>query len=99
MARVVAERGADAHDQVRQVGLHYERIGPQEIVKLFLRQGAGSIRHQGLEELEGLGRQVDRAGGAAKLVRVRVEDEVAERDARHRSPSATCRLASVCEYE
>ena len=74
----IAERATNLRDQTGEVRLEHERRGPQQLVQFGARHRPVPVANQGVEEIEGLGRQADLTTLARQLARRRVEGEVAE---------------------
>jgi hypothetical protein len=49
MCRVVAEGGANLGNQIDEVFLHDERVGPEAFLEVQLRQGLRSLRNEDLQ--------------------------------------------------
>lgn len=81
----VAERLANFSDQACQVGLGDKRRRPQLFVQLVLRQRARPMLHQGFQELERLGGQMNLLAAPQELPGVGVQRQLAKPEF-HRSP-------------
>ena len=77
---VVLERLAQLVDEHGQVDIGHERVRPEPVVDLGLRDGVGPALDEQLDELERLGRQVDRVAAPLQLTRLEIEDERAKTD-------------------
>jgi hypothetical protein len=76
---VVAERFANLGDEVRQVGLGDERVGPEPLLQDGPGQDFRALQRERFEQIERLGRQMDAPPGLAReLAGVGVENERAE---------------------
>ena len=75
---LVLQRLAQLVDEDGQVHLGHERVGPQPVVDLCLGDGVRPALHEQLEQLERLGRQVDRVAAQVELPGLVVEHETAE---------------------
>ncbi len=73
VSRLVGDRGPDLGHQVGQVGLQHVGVRPEKLPQLRLGQDAGSALQERLEQLEGLGRQVDGLAFPQELPRLRVQ--------------------------
>ncbi len=76
--RDVRHRPPDLGHEVGQVGLEHVRVRPEELPQLRLGQSTGPALQQRLQQLEGLGRQVNHLARPQELPRLRVQNAHAE---------------------
>src|SRR5262245_14742388 len=78
LSRVVAQGAPDLGHEPRQVGLGDEGLGPEAVPDLLLGDRLGPAPDQEVQEVEGLGLDVEGLSSAQQLPSRPVEDEVAE---------------------
>jgi hypothetical protein len=80
----VADRAPDLRDQPGQTVVAHERLRPDTLVQLRLRQRLRTFRDQDSQQLEGLEREMHRPAVADDLPRVDIDGATPERDRGHR---------------
>ena len=73
-------------DQVCQILFHDERVGPEPVLKVCLRQCLRAVGDENLEQLERLGRQPDGFGAPPQLAGVQIQHELAKRNLHEKRP-------------
>ena len=87
MRRIISEGLSNLGDEIHQVLLDHEGVGPEELLKGDLRECLGSIRDEDLQQLIRLRRERDRVTSPQQLPRVQIQHEVPEGHAAHFRPS------------
>src|SRR6266852_5606295 len=80
VSRLVRDRRSDLRHQIGQIGLQDVGVGPETSLELRLGHDPGPLLQERLEQLKGLGRQVDRLARPPELSRLRVQQAFAEKE-------------------
>jgi len=82
----VAKGPANFADEIRQIGLGNERLGPQSPLQNRLGNHLWTISDERQQQLERLGREVDLAVFLSELSGVEIENKRAEANPHHGPP-------------
>jgi len=74
----VLERPSQLLDQAGEAGVGHERVRPQPLVQLTLADDAGSLGGQEMNEIEGLGREMDGVVSTQQLPAQHIDRKRAE---------------------
>ena len=73
---VIAECRAQLVDQVREIPVDDESVGPKTLMQILLRDGIGPLAKEQLQELKRLVGQPNGLAAAKKLARAQVEEAI-----------------------
>ena len=90
MRRIISEGLSNLGDEIHQILLDHEGVGPEALLKGDLRECLGSIRDEHLQQLIRFRSERDTLASSKQLPRVQIQHEV-EASTR---PSANCAMCS-----